>query len=48
MSISRLPVLLASAMLALMLPLQRSVANEAFFSKDGKTVTMGLGGRGID
>ncbi|MDI1313114.1 hypothetical protein [Prosthecobacter sp.] len=46
MSISRLPVLLVSASLGLILSLQPSVANEAYFSKDGKTVTMGLGGRG--
>lgn len=42
MSISRLPVLLVSVCLAL----QASTANEAFFSKDGGTVTAGLGGRG--
>jgi hypothetical protein len=47
MSISRLPVLLVSAALALALSLQCGLANEAFFSKDGRTVTMGLGGRGV-
>jgi hypothetical protein len=47
MSISRLPVLLVSASVALTFSFQSSLANEAFFSKDGKTVTMGLGGRGI-
>jgi len=47
MSISRLPVLLISASFALTLSLQTGMANEAFFSKDGGTVTMGLGGRGL-
>lgn len=46
MSIYRLPVLFVSASLALTFSLQPSAANEAFFSKDGRTVTMGLGGRG--
>ncbi|OYW76411.1 MAG: hypothetical protein B7Z37_08755 [Verrucomicrobia bacterium 12-59-8] len=45
MSISRLPVFVVSASLALTFSLQPSLANEAFFSKDGGTVTMGLGGR---
>lgn len=46
MSLSRLPVLLVTALLTLTLSLQSTLANEAFFSKDGRTVTMGLGGRG--
>ena len=46
MSISRLPVLLVGASLALALSLQPCMANEAFFSKDGRTVTMALGDRG--
>lgn len=47
MSISRLPARLASASLAFILSLQSGMANEAFFSKDGRTVTMALGNRGI-
>ncbi|WP_395740049.1 hypothetical protein [Prosthecobacter sp.] len=47
MSISRLPVFLASASLVFTFSLQPGAANEAFFSKDGKTVTMGLDSRGI-
>jgi hypothetical protein len=47
MRIFRLSILLVSASLALTLPLQPSMANDAFFSKDGKTVTMALGGRGV-
>ena len=46
MSISRLPVFLVSASMTLILSLQSGMANEAFFSKDGRMVTMGLGGRG--
>ena len=46
MSISRFPVFLASASLALTISFQSGMANEAFFSKDGRTVTMGLGSRG--
>ena len=46
MSFSRLPVLFLSVSLALTPALQPGMANEAFFSKDGRTVTMGLGGRG--
>lgn len=46
MNTSRLPLLLVSVSLSLGLSLQSSRANDAFFSKDGKTVTMGLGGRG--
>lgn len=46
MSISRLPVLFVSASLALAFLVQPGMANEAFFSKDGRTVTMGLGSRG--
>ncbi len=47
MSISRLPVLFVSASLALTLSLQPSRGNEAFFSKDGQTVTAALGDRGF-
>ncbi|MDB6007059.1 MAG: hypothetical protein JWR15_4046 [Prosthecobacter sp.] len=46
MSISRFPIRSISAFLALTVSLQSSMANDAFFSKDGRTVTMGLGGRG--
>jgi hypothetical protein len=47
MSISRFPVLLVSAVLTLTLLIQPGRANDAFFSKDGKTVTMALGDRGF-
>ncbi len=46
MSSFRLPALLASASLSLVFSPHLATANEAFFSKDGSTVTMGLGGRG--
>lgn len=42
MNIPRLPLFLVSVSLSLGLLLQPGMANEAFFSKDGKTVTMGL------
>lgn len=42
MHLTRLPVFLVSVSLALTLSLQSGAAGEAFFSKDGKTVTMGL------
>lgn len=46
MSMTRLPVLFASASLALVFSPQPITANEAFFSKDGRTVTLALGDRG--
>jgi hypothetical protein len=46
MRIPPLSFLLASTSLALILTPQPSRANEAFFSPDGNTVTLGLGGRG--
>ncbi len=46
MSNSRLPALLVSASLALTFLIQPGMGNEAFFSKDGSTVTMALGDRG--
>ncbi|WP_395741837.1 hypothetical protein [Prosthecobacter sp.] len=42
----RLPVFLVGAALALTLPPSSILANEAFFSKDGGTVTLALGDRG--
>ncbi|MFN0080016.1 MAG: hypothetical protein ACKVY0_26420 [Prosthecobacter sp.] len=42
MYLTRLPVFLVSVSLALTSALQPAIAGEAFFSKDGKTVTMGL------
>ena len=46
MKITRLPLLLLCTSISLM-PLLAARANEGFFSKDGQTVTIGLGDRGI-
>lgn len=42
MNTLRLPFFLVSVSISLGLPFPPSMANEAFFSKDGRTVTMGL------
>lgn len=46
MNTPRLPFLFVSVSLSLGLSVPTASANDAFFSKDGKTVTMGLGSRG--